>query len=365
MGNNAILSVLGLMVFFGIINTTLNSKNAQLSQNIASYVVNDAAREIAYDGLSVARLRIDSSFAAVDSFSISGDIGGGSFTVTAIPHGDTIKVQSTGTYQSTSYTAQAGLFHHVKYLPAALYQSAIHLQATPAWLFWQPSANTIDGRDHDTSGVLTASRITDGVDVTVVSASDSANINNRSSQYWYFDWNRLASANSPKSSLRIKVDPTVTPSSYVDTLAANADYVYRAAGTTPLHIPSGNWGSKNNPVIVYVDAGSYSYAMFDSQYVGWGVLVVRGNVWFPGNMRWNGLVISYTASGASNQFTLDGTSEILGSLVFVGNPSSELDLESSAKILYSSTTLQSIQNLVKLNKYIINSISQWYEQAGP
>lgn len=361
MGNNAILSVLGLMVFFGIINTTLNTKNAQSSQNIAAYVVNDAAREIAYDGLSVARLRIDSSFAAVDSFSISGDIGGGSFTVTAIPRSDTIKVQSTGTYQGTSYTVQAGLFHHVKYLPAPLYQSAIHLQATPAWLFWQSSASPIDGRDHDTSGALTATRTSDGFDVTVFSASDSVNINNRSSQYWYFDWNRNSSGSSAKISLRIKVDPTVTPSSYVDTLAANADYVYRTTGTTPLHLPSTNWGSKNNPVIVYVDAGSYSYAMFDSQYVGWGVLVVRGNAWLPGNVRWNGLVISYTSTGSSNQFTLDGTSEILGSLVFVGNPSSELDLESSAKILYSSSTLQIIQNMAKLNKYIVNNVSQWYE----
>ena len=45
MGNNAILSVLGLMVFFGIINTTLNTKNVQSSENIATYVNTDAARE--------------------------------------------------------------------------------------------------------------------------------------------------------------------------------------------------------------------------------------------------------------------------------------------------------------------------------
>jgi len=249
----------------------------------------------------------------------------------------------------------------VKYLPASVYQSAIHFQATPAWLFWQPSANPIDGRDHDTSGALTAARTNDGSDITVVSPSDSTNINNRSSQKWYFDWNRSSSENSTQASLKIKVDPTVTPSSYVDTLVANADYVYRATGTTPIHVPSASWGSKNNPVVVYVDAGSFSYAIFDSQYVGWGVLVVRGDAWLPGNMRWNGLVISYTAAQTGSQFTLDGTSEILGSLIFVGNPYSELDLEASAKVLYSSSTLQIIKNMAKLNKYIVNSVSQWYE----
>lgn len=352
MGNNAILSVLGLMVFFGIINTTLNTKNVQSSENIATYVNTDAAREIAYDGLSLARLSIDSSFASVSSFTLSGNLEGGSYVVNAVVTGDTIRVQSTGTYQDNSYTVSAGLFHHVKYLPAPIYKAAVRFEASPDSTLGLPL--TIDGRDHDTSGLLTVTRTNDVSDVTVPTAKDSMDINFYSSTMWNVN-------GYSRNSLKLRVDPSVTPSSYVDTLVANADYVYRAAGTTQLHLPNATWGSAQKPVIVYVDAGTLNSAMFDSQYVGWGILIIRGNAWAPGNLRWNGLVISYgNASGSSSYLTLDGNSRILGSLLFMQH-GQDLGLKGQAQVLYSSSTLQIVNGISKLSKYFVNTVSQWFE----
>ncbi|MGA2624953.1 MAG: hypothetical protein ABSF91_13925 [Bacteroidota bacterium] len=359
MGNNAILSVLGLMVFFGIINTTLNTKNVQSSENIATYVNTDAAREIAYDGLSLARLSIDSSFANVSSFTLSGNIAGGSYVVNTVVTGDTIRVQSTGSYQGNSYTASVGLFHHIKYLPAPTYMAAVHFQASPDSTLGLPL--TIDGRDHDTSGALTGTRTNDVSDVTVPTAKDSMDINFYSSSMWNSTGSPNPQGTVSRTSLRLRVDASVTPSSYIDTLVACADYVYRATGTTPMHLPNATWGSAQNPVIVYVDAGALNSAAFDSQYVGWGVLIIRGNAWAPGNLRWNGLVISYGNSvGSSSYLTLDGNSRILGSLLFMHH-GQDLQVESQAQVLYSSSTLQIVKGMAKLSKYFVNTVSQWFE----
>jgi len=359
MGNNAILSVLGLMVFFGIINTTLNTKNVQSSENIVTYVNTDAAREIAYDGLSLARLKIDSSFANVSSFTLSGDIAGGSYVVNAVVTGDTIRVQSTGNYQDNSYTASAGLFHHIKYLPTPTYKAAVRFEASPDSTLGLPL--TIDGRDHDTSGALTVTRTNDVSDVTVPTTKDSLDINFYSSYMWNASGSQQPQGSVSRTSLKLRVDASVTPSSYIDTLVASADYVYRAAGTTQMHLPNATWGSAQNPVIVYVDAGTFNSAVFDSQYVGWGILIIRGNAWAPGTLRWNGLVISYgNAAGSSGYVTLDGNSTILGSLLFMQH-GQDLQLEDNAQVLYSSSTIQIVKGMTKLSKYFVNTVSQWFE----
>ncbi len=351
MGNNAILSVLGLMVFFGIINTTLNTKNVQSSENIATYVSTDVAREIAYDGLSLARLTIDSGFASVSSFTLSGDLEGGSYVVNAIVTGDTIRVQSTGNYQDNSYTASAALFHHIKYLPKPVYKAAVRFEASPDSTLGLPL--TIDGRDHDTSGALTATRTNDVFDVTVPTAKDSLDINFYSSTLWNVN-------GYSRNSLKLRVDASVTPSAYIDTLVANADYVYRAAGTVQMHLPNAAWGSAQNPVIVYVDAGTINPAVFDSQYVGWGILIIRGNATAPGNLRWNGMVICYGNASGSSYLTLDGTSRILGSLLFMQH-GQDLGLKNQSQMLYSSATLQIVKAMAKLSKYYVNTVSQWFE----
>ena len=354
MGNNAILSVLGLMVFFGIINTTLNTKNVQSSENIITYVNTDAAREIAYDGLNLARLKIDSSFASISSFTLSGDFEGGSYAVDAVVSGDTIRVQSTGTFQGNSYTASAGLFHHIKYLPAPTHKAAVRFEASPDSTLGLPL--TIDGRDHDMYDSLTTSRLNDVSDVTVPMIRDSLDIIFYSSPLWNVK-------GFSRNALKLRIDAGVTPLAYIDTLVANADYVYRAGASAQLHLPNATWGSAQNPVVVYVDAGAFYPAAFDSQYVGWGILIIRGNATAPGNLRWNGLVIccgNVNAAGMQSDVSLKGNSKILGSILFTQH-GQHLRLDDNAQVHYSSSTLQTVKGMAKLSKYFVNTVSQWFE----
>ena len=101
--------------------------------------------------MSLARLNIDSGFAITSSFTLSADLEGGSYVVNAIVTGDTIRVQSTGSYQDNSYTASAALFHHIKYLPAPIYKAAVRFEASPDSTLGLPL--TIDG---DTTMTLPA-----------------------------------------------------------------------------------------------------------------------------------------------------------------------------------------------------------------
>ena len=369
MGNNAILSVLGLIVFFGIINTTLNTKNAQSTQNISAFVSTDEARDIAYDGLSMARLRIDSSFANVSSFTLAGDVRGGSYSVVATAGLDSIQLVSTGTYEGTSYIATAVLFHHVKYLPAPKYPSAVSFQtgslsahtqsqvSTTTVQYSFSGSATIDGRNHDASGNLTSTRDGDAADVSALSSSDSVNI----AQY-------LAQQNSTGGSLTladqtIKTDPTVTPQAYLDTLASHADNVFKPSANDTLHPSSATWGTSSNPAIVFVNASASNSAVeFDSTYTGYGVLVVRGEASFAGNMQWNGLVIAYNNSGTYT-LKLKGNSKVVGSVLLMNSSSSgsSLRMKDSSQVLYSQSAIQSVKTMPKLNKYIVNTVSKRYE----
>jgi hypothetical protein len=157
----------------------------------------------------------------------------------------------------------------------------------------------------------------------------------------------------------VKVDTTtVDPLAFLNIYKENADFRYNAAGT----YPGQTWGDTANPAIIYCNAGddtSFSIK-FTGGVQGCGVLVVRGNVQFNGNLQFKGLVI-VDGFNTTVEFTAGGTPAVVGGIIVAGNADAKVRLNgtgANAKVRYSSEALAKARNIGKLRYY---TILDWYE----
>jgi hypothetical protein len=94
--------------------------------------------------------------------------------------------------------------------------------------------------------------------------------------------------------------------------------------------------------------------------LGYGILVVRGNVQFNGNFCFYGLVI-IDGFNTMVQFGAAGTPQIVGGVIVAGNAGASVTLKgtgSNAKVKYSASALDQARKIGKLRYY---SIIEWYE----
>jgi hypothetical protein len=202
----------------------------------------------------------------------------------------------------------------------------------------------VDGHNYDSSGTnLIGSGDMPGV--TTMVQSDSATVAKAGSTIYGVP--------------PVKVDiSTIDPKDFLDEYKLNSDYLYNHDG-----VYNGvTWGSAKNPAIVYCNAGddtSFSIK-FTGNVVGYGILVVRGNVEFNGNFSFYGLVI-IDGFNTTVQFGAAGTPQIVGGVVVAGNAGASVTLKgtgSKAKVRYSSIALNQARKIGKLRYY---SIIEWYE----
>jgi hypothetical protein len=217
------------------------------------------------------------------------------------------------------------------------------IRATPV-AFKIAGGAEVDGHNHDSTGTnLIGSGDKPGV--TTMVESDSSTV---------------ASAGSTiKGVPPVKVDTsTIDPKGFLNEYKANSDYLYNIDGV----YNSVTWGSANSPAITYCNAGddtSFSIK-FTGNVVGYGILVVRGNVQFNGNFSFYGLVI-IDGFNTTVQFGAAGTPQIVGGVIVAGNAGASVTLKgtgANAKVKYSSSALEMARKIGKLRYY---SIIEWYE----
>ena len=97
------------------------------------------------------------------------------------------------------------------------------------------------------------------------------------------------------------------------------------------------YGSAANPVIVYFDAD----AKFTAATVGYGILVIRGDMKVTSHFTWYGLVIVSGVSSAEVEDTAD--SNIFGALL-LGAEVSTGDIKSHSAVAYSTEALNMVMN---------------------
>lgn len=349
MGNSSIITVLGLLVIFGIISANLNQRSLETSADSYGYVKYCTAKDIARTAVRVTLRRVDTLNALDPAFTMNGSLFGGTYTVQGTSKGDTVRLKATSHYIDTSYSISTTLLRLRSSFPGVVFRTAMAMDPAPNNFSVDPTA-VIDGRDHDTTSALTASRANDAAAIMVKTAADSARVRNAISNPLY----NLVGG--------IVVDPlAIDLTSFADQVIANADYNYVATSyTRNLLISRTTFGAPNSPVIVYVDGRDTNTVTFTQNCVGYGILLIEGGVTFKGSVKWNGLII--TSAGSRVGVTQIGQNAIvLGSSIFIGAANSKFYLLKGAKILFSSQTLTKAKNIPKLPQQNVLRVLDWYE----
>ena len=339
MGRTSLFMVMGLGVVFSMIGLNIRHSTDILTAAETGYYKYSFARNIARTAIHATLRAYDRNLETIPT---SGSFDGGSYSLNLRISTDTLWITSVGTYAESSYTMKVKLLRTTKPFPTS--NSAIGIRATPINFSISGGAQ-VDGRNYDSTGTnLFGSGDLPGV--TTMDPTDSASVAN-------------AGGSNILGNPSVKVDSsTMDPLPFINEYKSTADYYYNTSGT----YSGATWGSASNPVVVYCNAGddtSFSIK-FTGGVVGYGILVVRGNVQFNGNFSFYGLVV---VDGFNTQvkFGASGTPQVVGGLVVAGNAGASVTLKGSganAKIKYSSQALAKARNIGKLRYY---SILDWYE----
>jgi len=339
MGRTSLLLVMGLAVVFGIIGISMRESADVLTVAQTGYEKYTFARNLARMAVHTTLRAYDRNLPNIPS---SGSFNGGTYTVSVIADGDTLWLTTVGTYADSSYTMKAKLLRTTKPFPGC--NAAIGIRATPVNLSISGGAQ-VDGHNYDSTGTtLVGSGDLPGV--ATMNNTDSASV-------------KSAGGSNINGVPPVKIDTsTIDPLPYLSEYKATADYTYDVAGT----YSGATWGSSSSPAIVYCNAGDDTTfsIKFTGGVVGYGILVVRGNVQFNGNFSFSGLVI-VDGFNTKVQFGAAGTPQILGGLIVAGNAGASVTLKgtgANAKVKYSSQALARSKNIGKLRYY---SILEWYE----
>ncbi len=339
MGRAAVLMVIGLGIAFGIISNSMRSSMNTLTAYEVSYNKYSFARDLARTAIHATLRAYDRGLNPIPT---TGTFNTGSWNVQLTTVGDTLWMVSTGTYEDSSYTMNVELYRSTKPFPQS--NSAIGIRAAPV-NFKISGGASVDGHNWDITGTsLVGSGNKPGV--TTMNVVDSTNV-------------ATAGGTNISGTPAVAVDTTtVDPNPFLAEYAANADYVYNTPGT----YSGATWGSASSPVIVYCNAGAdTSFAIkFTGAVLGYGILVVQGNVQFNGNFQFYGLVV-VSGFNTQVQFGASGTPQIVGGLIVAGNAGASVTLKGTGtggKVKYSSAALNQAKNIGKLRYYKILS---WYE----
>ncbi|MBI5020281.1 MAG: hypothetical protein HZB59_02500 [Ignavibacteriales bacterium] len=336
MGSNSFLGVLTLLIFFGLINSSLNERNRRASDDTYGYIKITTAREIGRSSINIALKKLSDSSSIT---SVSGTLDGGSYIVSLTRADSIMNITSTSRFNDSTYRIISKLLVYPKPFPKDSAAVSLHVNSIGMKMNGTP---LIDGLNYDINGE-NPSETGSVAGIAVLSKTDSTNL--------------AKFGGYINGSQDIVVNPGLPdPDAFVAEYMASAHYVLTPGGSPY----SGNtsYGSPTEPKIVFIDGRDSTHPVKISGGIqGWGILVVRGFFQLTGTMDWHGLVV--VSSSSVFDFSLaKGTPRIIGSLLMGGPAGSTLEMRGTSKILYSSEALRQSQWIGKLLAY---HILDWYE----
>lgn len=343
MGRTAMLMVLGLGVAMAMIGFQINRSSAFATNTQYAYLKYMNARNLARTSVHATLRTYDRG--QTPPTGVTTSFNNGSFkldSLTASGNGDTLRIVTEGTYAESTYTMRLTLFRSTKPFPSV--NAAIAIRATPVSFSLSGKAS-VDGYNYDITG---STRVGSGdkIGIATMRSSDSAIV-------------KSGAGSNVDGVPPVKVDTTtIDPLQFLDIYKNNADFVFNTPGT----YTSQTWGSQSNPVIVYCNAGDdTSFAIkFAGGVTGYGILVVRGNVQFNGNLNFHGLVV-VDGFNTTVSFGAAGTPGVVGGVIIAGNAGASVTLKgtgTNAKVCYSSEALDAARNIGRLRYY---TILDWFE----
>ena len=353
MGTNAVISVIGFIVIFAIVTTSLNNQNNRSYESTYGYVKYTTARDVARNSIQIALRKIDTlSVVTSSAFPITGSIDRGTFRVDgSILNDTTIYLTAKSTFSDTTYTIKTTIRRNKIQLPPALYKSPLGLHPSPVTLSLGGSKDTIDGRNHDWLGNLISNSPDSVPPIRVMKSSDSATIYN----------NNLSHMPEIIGTPKIQVDTTIPdPSTFADGFRDIADSLFINKSNNTMNLPP-VLGDSAHPVIVFCDGtqpSGQTNGKFKFHGEGWGILVVKGNLSITSaGAVWHGLIIEYGNTSISFDAS-SGNCQVFGGVLIGGAPNSSYGLGGNSKILYSKDALLRVQGIKNAFLY---KIIDWYE----
>jgi hypothetical protein len=343
MGRLALFVVLGLGIAMGFIGLQMYRADEAAIQTQYAYLKYMNARNLARASVHAALRSYDKNVTPVVHEKTR--FNNGTFQIDSLassPDLDTLAMITRGTFAESTYVMRLKLYRSTRPFPTV--GAAIGIRAKPVSFSLSGHAS-VDGRAYDTTGthLLGAG---DKPGVSTMRGADSSTV-------------AIEGGTNISGAPPVAVDTSVIdPKEYLDIYRSNADYFYNTPGT----FSGQSWGTSANPVIVYCNAGDdTSFAIkFTGGVTGYGILVVRGNVQFNGNLNFYGLVI-IDGFNTTVSFGAAGTPGVVGGLIVAGNAGASVTLKgtgSNGKVVYSPGALARARNIGKLRYY---SILDWYE----
>jgi len=326
MGKSTLIIVLGYIMIFGMIQGDMYKITERAVENVSEIYENTQLRQLTNSALEyIVSLNVQTG--TTDTTISDSNWLGGSFTGSMSLQGtddtiDTVTVEVTGEFPDQSY-----------YTATAQFQSQCPSTSLPfptitaSLGFYSPTAaltmkawGEINGNDKNMDGSAGDSTALPGV-----STSGTLSISMKG---------QSTIIGAPPSPNPATVSGTWQDlQSLADAYAPNADYTVPAGST----IPGANYGSIDNPVIVHC-LGDVQYTSWT---VGYGILIVRGNLRCTSHFKWYGLIL--IVNPVSNSFTDNAHSNIYGALL-MGAPNSTADIKAQSGLQYSSEALDIVLN---------------------
>ncbi len=175
------------------------------------------------------------------------------------------------------------------------------------------------------------------------------------------DWRIRTQSNSeivgtPEATVNNAEDQAEFMSTLRDIAQASAD-VFVTGSTLLEDDANGNYGTAADPVLVYASLGQNDELRLDSNFEGYGLLVVdvgkNASFEMNGNAQWNGMVLVRThgdpSSGNGPIIAMDSNSKVIGCVQLMmdingthANGHKVMTLNSNAQILFSSSVIDAI-----------------------
>ncbi len=352
MGSNAIISVLGFIIVFSIVNSSINKGNIRSYDNTYGYLKYRTARDISRSSIQITLRKIDTlSTVTSSAFPVTGSLNSGTYTVNGVILNDSmIQLTALGTFSDSVYRIKTTLLRHHIPFDSSVFNGALGIHpSTLASFSMQGGKDTVDGRDHDWNGkLIPANPAVAGVQATTT--SDSTTVYNGAGS------DVVNILGTPKIRVTNGIpDPDTSAFNY----KGIADYVYtNGKAGKDSSITGGSWGDSTHPVIVYCEGYDVGGFKFTGNAEGWGILVVRGGLTFAGNTTWHGLIIDFSKTTPITFAVASGGIQLYGGVLFGGLPGGSYGLKGNSKILYSRQALMMAKNI---EQPFVYNIIDWYE----
>jgi len=324
MGKSTLIIVLGYIMIFGMIQGDMYKITERAVENVSEIYENTQLRQLTNSALEymislhIQNRTTDTTVAIANwlggSFSGSVSLSGSD----ASTNTDSIAVSATGQFGGLTYTASAN-FQSVNaiVLQMPTITSSMGFYAPNATLTMQ-SFSGISGNDINMDGTAGP-----GPDLPGVATTGALTLN--------------LAATSTITGAPPSPNPATADGSWEDLRGLADSYEqfahYKYTGDQVLS--GAIYGSAADPKIVYFDAD----CKFTSSTIGYGILVVRGDLFVTADFQWYGLVV--VSGVTSSQVDDNAHSDIWGALL-VGAQTTTGTIKSHSTVQYSTEAINMV-----------------------